>query len=392
MDPGADGPLNGRAPTSRPQIGGIRETFAPWDDPAARPLVRFDGVSKGFGETRAVAGVDLAIYEREFFALLGPSGCGKTTLMRMLAGFETPDAGRIWLADRDIAADPPHRRPVHMMFQAYALFPHLSVAQNIAFGLKRQGLPKAEIAARVEEMLALVKLEGLGRRRPDQLSGGQRQRVALARAIAPRPRILLLDEPMAALDKKLREETQFELMTLQQTLGMTFMIVTHDQDEAMVVADRIAVMREGRIVQVGRPAEVYEAPADRYVAGFIGDVNLFPGRITAREGPLVRLQSDDGAFDAEGAGAVGDQVWLAVRPEKIAVHTDPPADPRNRIAGRILDYGYLGDWTTYLVEVAPGRTIRAARANATRTVERPLGCDDAVWLTFAPSSAVVLTA
>jgi len=390
VDPGADGALTGR-PQHRPQIGGIRSSFAPWEDPAARPLVRFEGVSKAFGDAQAVKGVDLSIYEREFFALLGPSGCGKTTLMRMLAGFESPDGGRIMLGERDIQADPPHRRPVHMMFQAYALFPHLTVALNIAFGLKRQGLPKAEIAARVAEMLALVKLDGLGQRRPDQLSGGQRQRVALARALAPRPRILLLDEPMAALDKKLREETQFELMSLQQTLGMTFMIVTHDQDEAMVVADRIAVMREGRIVQVGRPAEVYEAPVDRYVAGFIGDVNLFEGKVSAHEGPLLRLQAADGQFDAEGTADVGEQVWLAVRPEKIAVHTEPPADPRNRLAGRILDYGYLGDWTTYLVEIAPGRTIRAARANATRTVDRPLGCDDPVWLTFAPSSAVVLT-
>ena len=255
--------MNGQAPSPARTIGGIRSSFAPWEDPGARPLVRFEGVTKAFSDTTAVKAVDLSIYEGEFFALLGPSGCGKTTLMRLLAGFEHPDAGRVMLEGRDIAADPPHRRPIHMMFQAYALFPHLSVAQNIAFGLKRQGLPRPEVSARVEEMLSLVKLDGLGKRRPDQLSGGQKQRVALARALAPRPRILLLDEPMAALDKKLREETQFELMTLQQTLGTTFMIVTHDQDEAMVVADRIAVMRDGQIVQVGRPAEVYEAPADR---------------------------------------------------------------------------------------------------------------------------------
>ncbi len=391
MDPGADRALSERPPPARPQIGGVRDTFAPWEDPAARPLVRFEGVSKAFGGATAVRGVDVSIYEREFFALLGPSGCGKTTLMRMLAGFETPDAGRILLEGRDIAADPPHRRPVHMMFQAYALFPHLSVARNIAFGLRRQGLPRREIAERVEEMLALVKLEGLGGRRPDQLSGGQRQRVALARAIAPRPRILLLDEPMAALDKKLRDETQFELMTLQQSLGMTFMIVTHDQDEAMVVADRIAVMREGEIVQVGRPGEVYEAPADRYVAGFIGDVNLFEGRVAASEAGRVRLLGDDGTFEADGAGPVGETAWIGVRPEKVAVHTEPPPPGPNVLSGRVHDYGYLGDWTTYLVEIAPGRLVRVARANTTRTVERPLGYGDAAWLTFAPSSAVVLT-
>ncbi|HEX2559911.1 ABC transporter ATP-binding protein, partial [Phenylobacterium sp.] len=238
MDAGADRPVTG----GRLNIGAIRSSFAPWEDPAAKPLVRFEKVTKRFGAVTAVKAVDLAIYEREFFALLGPSGCGKTTLMRLLAGFETPDEGRVLLGDNDQSDDPPHRRPVHLMFQSYALFPHLTVEQNVAFGLKQQKVAKREIADRVGEMLALVRLTGLERRRPDQLSGGQKQRVALARALAPRPKVLLLDEPLAALDRKLREETQFELMALQQRLGMTFMIVTHDQDEAMVVADRIAVM------------------------------------------------------------------------------------------------------------------------------------------------------
>ncbi|HEY9216971.1 MAG TPA: ABC transporter ATP-binding protein, partial [Phenylobacterium sp.] len=299
----------------------MRSTFAPWEDPAAKPLVRFEKVTKRFGAVAAVKNVDLAIYEREFFALLGPSGCGKTTLMRMLAGFETPDEGRVLLADDDLSDDPPHKRPVHMMFQSYALFPHLSVAQNIAFGLRQRRLPKREVAERVAEMLALVRLEGMDRRRPDQLSGGQKQRVALARALAPRPKVLLLDEPMAALDRKLREETQFELMAIQQRLGMTFMIVTHDQDEAMVVADRIAVMNAGEIVQIGRPAEVYEAPTNRYVADFIGDVNLFEGQVAEAASGAVTLASADcpAGLTARSETMLqpGQAAALAVRPEKM---------------------------------------------------------------------------
>ena len=379
----------------RLNIGAIRESFAPWADPNAAPLVRFEGVYKQFGDETAVKGVSFDIYEGEFFALLGPSGCGKTTLMRMLAGFEAPDAGRVSLGGQDLAGQPPHRRPVNMMFQSYALFPHLSVEQNIGFGLSQQGLPRAEIRARVEETLALVKLEGLGRRRPHQLSGGQRQRVALARAIAPRPKMLLLDEPLAALDKKLREETQFELMRLQQTLGMTFLIVTHDQEEAMVVADRIAVMSAGEIAQIGRPAEIYETPNSRYVADFIGDVNLFEGRVTGADGTKVCLGSNDCPAGLEALEddhlAMGSPVWLAVRPEKLKLHLDPPGETANRLSGKVVDYGYLGDWTTYVVELASGRTVRAAVANVSRLVERPIGYGDPVWLTFAPDGAVVLT-
>jgi len=324
-------------------------------------LVRFEGVAKRFGDQPAVDGVDLDIREGEFFALLGPSGCGKTTLMRLLAGFETPDAGRILLDGQDIGGLPAHRRPVHMMFQSYALFPHLSVAANVAFGLRRQGMGRVEAAARVEEMLALVRLEGLGRRRPDQLSGGQRQRVALARAIAPRPRILLLDEPLAALDRKLREETQLELVALQRRLGLTFMIVTHDQDEAMAVADRMAVMRAGRIVQVGPPRDVYERPASRYVAEFIGEANLFP----------------------HGEGG-----WRLVRPEKLAIARDPLDRTGPSLSGRVTDIAYFGDRTRYVVETAGG-PVRVSRANGT-PVGSAISIGDIVWISHPPEAAVVL--
>jgi len=359
---------------------------------AAAPLVRFEGVAKRFAGLPAVDGVTLDIREGEFFALLGPSGCGKSTLMRMLAGLETPDAGRILLDGRDIAGDPPHARPVHMMFQSYALFPHLSVAQNIAFGLKSQRLPRPAIAARVEEMLALVRLEGLGKRRPEQLSGGQRQRVALARALAPRPRVLLLDEPLSALDRKLREATQFELLALQKRLGLTFIIVTHDQDEAMVVADRLAVMREGQIVQVGRPAEVYEAPQSRYVADFLGAVNLFEARLEGADADDARFVGPDGRFVVAGAGEARSDApaWLAVRPEKLTLHAADPGGSGNRLSGRLLETGYLGDRTTYVVELPSGRTLRAVRANAGQGAASP-AIGATVWLSFAPAAAVVLT-
>src|SRR3954471_8159377 len=250
---------------------------------AGQPLLRIEGVAKTFGTFRAVDGVSLDIKAGEFFALLGPSGCGKTTLLRMLAGFEAPDQGRILLGGKDIAQALPHERPINMMFQNYALFPHLSVRDNIAFGLKRAGMARADIATRVAEMIALVKLDGLERRKPDQLSGGQKQRVALARALARHPKLLLLDEPLAALDKKLREETQAELMALQRQLGLTFVIVTHDQDEAMSMADRIGVMRDGRLQQVATPRQLYEAPASRWIAGFVGDINLIEGEVTYRD-------------------------------------------------------------------------------------------------------------
>src|SRR5437879_5422719 len=266
------------------------------------PLVTFERISKRFGAFTAVDNLTLEIKEREFFALLGPSGCGKTTLLRLLAGFETPDEGRVLLDGDDLAAVPPHRRPVNMMFQSYALFPHLDVERNVAFGLRQEALPRAEIAARAREMIALVKLEGFERRKPHQLSGGQRQRVALARALVKRPRVLLLDEPLAALDKKLRGETQFELMHLRQKLGLTFLIVTHDQEEAMTVADRIGVMDQGRLVQVATPPEIYEQPNSRWVADFIGDVNLIEGRVVeAGPGTSTIMSANAGKLHAAAA-------------------------------------------------------------------------------------------
>jgi putrescine transport system ATP-binding protein len=379
------------------QLGAVRSTFAPWDDPAARPLVRFEGVTKRFGDHLAVDAVSLDLYAGEFFALLGPSGCGKTTLMRLLAGFETPDAGRILLDGEDLAMRPPHERPVNMMFQSYALFPHLTVAQNIAYGLERAKLPKAEVAARVEQMLALVKLEGLGGRKPAQLSGGQQQRVALARALARRPRLLLLDEPLGALDRKLREETQFELIDIQRELGATFLVVTHDQEEAMVLAHRIGVMAAGRIVQVGRPADVYEAPATRAVAGFLGDVNLFEAQVTDPGPPLARFRYADApagltALD-DDCPAAGSPVTVAVRPEKMRLWSArPPEGTENVMAGQVWDIAYTGDWTNYVIGLDGDRTVRVARANADRRVERPIGWDDTVWVSFDPDAAMVLTA
>src|SRR5438128_9674842 len=258
-------------------LGSIRRDFAPWNDPNAKPYIQFDKVTKKFGDFTAVNNLSLTIFEREFFALLGASGCGKSTLLRMLAGFEEPTAGRILLDGQDLRGIPPYKRPVNMMFQSYALFPHMTVEKNIAFGLKQEGMPAADVEKRVAEMLRLVKLEQFAKRKPHQLSGGARQRVALARSVAKRPQVLLLDEPMAALDRKLREQTQFELMELQARLGLTFVIVTHDQGEAMTVAHRIAVMDRGCIVQAATPAEIYEQPRSRWVAEFVGDVNLIEG-------------------------------------------------------------------------------------------------------------------
>jgi putrescine transport system ATP-binding protein len=376
-------------------VDASRPDFVPWADPGARPLVQFEMVSKRFGGFLAVDNVQLGIYEREFFALLGPSGCGKTTLLRMLAGFERPTEGRIVLDGEDIADVPPHRRPVNMMFQSYALFPHLTVERNIAFGLRQDRLPRSAIAARVNEMLALVKLDGLGDRKPHQLSGGQRQRVALARALAKRPRVLLLDEPLSALDRKLREDTRFELMDLQEKTGLTFVVVTHDQEEAMTVADRIGVMNGGRLAQVATPSEIYEQPNSRWVADFIGDINLIEGRVASSGLGQMVIESVAGGpvlVNHHPDVAGGTHVWVALRPEKIRLETQrPPADDENCFAGTVADIGYLGGLSVYKVKLDNGLSMKAAVANSTRLTDRLIGWNDRVWLCFKADAGLVLT-
>ena len=358
------------------------------------PLLRIERVVKKFGTFPAVDGVSLDIGAGEFFALLGPSGCGKTTLLRMLAGFEAPDEGRILLGGNDIAHVLPHQRPVNMMFQNYALFPHLSVRDNIAFGLRRARMARADIDRRVAELAALVKLEGLEKRKPDQLSGGQRQRVALARSLARRPQILLLDEPLAALDKKLRESTQLELMELQRRLGMTFIIVTHDQEEAMTVANRIGVMNAGRLDQVGTPRDLYEAPVSRWIAEFIGDVNLFEGHVEAREQNRLKITTGDAGgliVRAPRHPITKNMVSVAIRPEKLKLSRRSPAsDAINRVEGIVTDVNYLGGSTIYKVKLDSGAVVRSSMANTDRINTDTYGLSQRVVAWFTPDDCVVL--
>ncbi|SFQ11674.1 putrescine transport system ATP-binding protein [Bradyrhizobium sp. Ghvi] len=366
---------------------------------ASEPLLRIEGVAKTFGTFRAVDGVSLDIKAGEFFALLGPSGCGKTTLLRMLAGFEAPDEGRILLGGKDIAQALPHERPINMMFQNYALFPHLSVRDNIAFGLKRAGMSRADIVPRVAEMVALVKLEGLEKRKPDQLSGGQRQRVALARALARRPQLLLLDEPLAALDKKLRENTQVELMELQRRLGMTFIVVTHDQEEAMTMASRIGVMKSGKLAQVASPRELYEAPRSRWIAEFVGDINLFDAESKLRDGHRLVVGTRDAGtlVVAEPRQPLGDVKFsVAIRPEKIKLSRRGPASEAGRetainaLDGVIADICYLGGTTTYKVKLDAGGIVEASVANSARLDVDAYSLNQHVVAWFTPDDCVVL--
>jgi putrescine transport system ATP-binding protein len=388
--------------TGNPERGADSKPEAPAAIPGM-PLLRIDSVVKRFGKFRAVDALSLDIHAGEFFALLGPSGCGKTTLLRMLAGFETPDEGRILLNGEDIALVPPHQRPVNMMFQNYALFPHLNVRDNIAFGLKRAQMPPSEIAARVTEMVALVKLDGLEKRKPDQLSGGQRQRVALARSLARRPQLLLLDEPLAALDKKLRESTQLELMELQRRLGLTFIIVTHDQAEAMTVAGRIGVMDAGRLEQVAAPRELYEAPRSRWIAEFVGDINLIEGKLeTGKEDHPTMARRLAIATAQAGTIYVAEprepltktSLCVAIRPEKVKLSRRAPVsdDTRaiNRLEGVVTDVSYLGGITSYKIRLDNGAVLRSSMANTARLDLDAYSPSQRVVAWFSPEDCLVL--
>src|SRR5689334_16472557 len=368
-----------------------------WRDPHAKPYIQISNITKRFGDFTAVNNVSLKIYRGEIFCLLGGSGCGKSTLLRMLAGFETPTSGSILLDGQDMAGIPPYERPVNMMFQSYALFPHMTVEKNVAFGLEQEHLPKGEIATRVEEILGIVKLTEFAKRKPHQLSGGQRQRVALARSLVKRPKLLLLDEPLGALDKKLREATQFELINIQEKLGVTFMVVTHDQEEAMTLASRIGVMNRGEIVQIGTPTEIYEFPTTKFVADFIGSVNMFEGRLIEDLPDRVRIQSDELGVviyvDHGISSAPGITVWAAIRPEKIDIQRTPPANAQeNCVRGVVTEIAYMGDMSVYLVRIDSGKVVRVTLPNIERlSDDERIQWDETVYLSWHPGSPVVVT-
>ena len=373
-----------------------RIDLQPWQDPKAKPYIHLDRVSKEFNGTPAIDDVSLSIFQGEFFSLLGPSGCGKTTLLRMLAGFEKPSKGKIYIDGVDMTRRPAYDRPVNMMFQSYALFPHMTVEQNIAFGLKQERISKAEIQDRVKEVLKLVQMEKYNSRKPHQLSGGQRQRVALARSLVKRPKLLLLDEPLAALDKRLREQTQFELVTIQEKVGITFIMVTHDQEEAMTMSTRLGVMDHGRLRQIGTPNEVYEYPNSEYVADFIGSINKFEGLVTEVDGNHILVDSEEAGstlYVRHSAEApVGSHVKVAIRPEKMMIDDAPPDQKRNVIKGIVRDIGYLGDVSIYHVKLKSGKIVLATQPNLVRLAERPVTWDDKVFLFWRAENSIVLTA
>jgi putrescine transport system ATP-binding protein len=367
----------------------------PWLDPAAQPQIRIDGVSKSYGASTAVENVSLSIFKGEIFALVGASGCGKTTLLRMLAGFAAPSSGRISIDGTDMGSTPPHERPVNMMFQSYALFPHMTVESNVGYGLRRLRLDEATRRRRVAEALEMVQLGHLGARKPHQLSGGQRQRVALARALIRRPKVLLLDEPLSALDKKLREQTQFELMDLQWKVGITFIVVTHDQDEAMALASRIAVMDRGRVLQVGTPAEIYEFPRSRFVADFVGTTNLFEGTVSSCQAGVIGVQCAETAsellVDERGSFSVGQRVWVALRPEKVRLTKEAANGARlNQLRGTVWELGYLGNRSTYRIRTASGKLITVFTQNERRTSQAAIDWSDEVFVSWSADAAVLL--
>ena len=369
-------------------------SFEPWNDPGAEPLITFENVTKRFGTFTAIDSINLSVYPREFFALLGPSGCGKTTIMRMLGGFEAVTEGSIHIDGQNMQGIPANKRAVNMMFQSYALFPHLSVEKNIAFGLKRSSMEKANIQQRVDEMLRLVQLEQFAQRKPHQLSGGQRQRVALARALAKAPKLLLLDEPLGALDKKLRQETQFELMDIQEKTGTTFVIVTHDQEEAMTMASRIAVMDHGKLVQVDTPDRIYESPNSVYVADFIGDVNIIKGRSSNLRHDIAELDWAQGAPPVKGMAGdnliANAEASFVIRPEKIGISKEEPLELHNRVRGQVEDIAYLGNISTYYVRLPNGTLVKSQTSNSRRLARRDITWQDEVWLSWTDTAGLVL--
>ena len=380
-----------RAPTGDPYLD------RPWEDPAAEPFVVIEGLSKSFGGTRVLHDIHLKIHRGEFFSLLGGSGSGKTTLLRLLAGLERPDGGRILIDGADVTAVPAHRRPVNMMFQSYALFPHLDVFENVAFGLKEEGLPRAKIRERVAEMLELVEMAELARRRPDQLSGGQRQRVALARCLVKRPKLLLLDEPLAALDKNLRERTQLELARIQEQVGITFIMVTHDQAEAIALSSRLAVMRDGRLVQIGTPQEIYEFPANSFVASFVGSVNILPGRVVKDEPEMVEIAVPELSCRVRVGHGIScppqAEVLVAIRPEKMVVTPDAPAQAASgvNVARAVVEeIAYGGALSTFHLRLPSGARLKVTRPIRARASGSDILWDQEVWVHWHESAPVVL--
>ena len=371
----------------------------PWENPAAEPFIRIENLRKTFNGFAAVDGVSLDIHRGELFAILGGSGCGKSTLLRLLAGFETPTSGEVFIDGVDMAGQPPYERPTNMMFQSYALFPHYTVAENVGYGLKKEGLGKAEIKDRVAQLLELVQLQDFARRKPRQLSGGQQQRVALARALAKRPKVLLLDEPLAALDRNLRERTQFELTNIQEQLGITFIVVTHDQEEAMTLATRIAVMDAGRFVQVGTPTEIYEFPNSRFVADFFGAVNLFKGRADADDPSRIICAETGAVIHAEPVAgqAPSNLLYVAVRPEKIRLSREAPAadspggEAVTVMHGTVEDLAYYGNHSVYRVRTDQGKLVQVSSQNAQRSSELALALNEAIHLSWPRGCSVVLT-